>query len=474
MAPKHKHNDSLDPLTLAMAPPPNETSEQRAKREREEAEALQVSRRIDAELKLAKIALKKRKDAVQVLVLGQSMSGKSTTIKNFQMTYAQKAWSEERASWRAVILLNLVKSVTTVVDILSETMESAELLTTESQGSGKKAQPLTPLNENHRNIIRRLGVLRQIERDLKMLLGSGASEVEDPNEGGDNGPQFNPSRIQEFAVRSSSGWKDILDRIRNPSQGKESEAQRKAFQVISSCRDDILLMWNDKSVRSVLKNREASLEDSPGFFLNDIDRILSPNYEPSDRDIVRARLRTTGVQEYTFTLDRGNHTAVDWIIYDVAGVRTSRAAWIPYFKEITALIFLAPLSSFDETLAEDPRINRLEDTFMLWKTVCSNKLLAKVQIILFMNKTDILKKKLESGIQVNQHIPEFRDKSNDYDTVANWFKKLFKRLYFANTTPGREFISHFTSVVNTEATSQTLAAVQGAILRSDFVNTGLL
>jgi guanine nucleotide-binding protein subunit alpha len=77
MAPKHKHNDSLDPLTLAMAPPPNETSEQRAKREREEAEALQVSRRIDAELKLAKIALKKRKDAVQVLVLGQSMSGMS-------------------------------------------------------------------------------------------------------------------------------------------------------------------------------------------------------------------------------------------------------------------------------------------------------------------------------------------------------------------------------------------------------------
>lgn len=58
-----------------------------------------------------------------------------------------------------------------------------------------------------------------------------------------------------------------------------------------------------------------------------------------------------------------------------------RAAWIPYFKEITALIFLAPLSSFDETLTEDPSINRLEDTFMLWKTICANKLLADVQIV---------------------------------------------------------------------------------------------
>lgn len=65
----------------------------------------------------------------------------------------------------------------------------------------------------------------------------------------------------------------------------------------------------------------------------------------------------------------------------LAYTREQRAAWIPYFKEITALIFLAPLSSFNETLAEDPRVNRLEDTFMLWKTVCSNKLLAKVQIV---------------------------------------------------------------------------------------------
>jgi hypothetical protein len=42
-------------------------------------------------------------------------------------------------------------------------------------------------------------------------------------------------------------------------------------------------------------------------FLNDLARILHPDYQPSDSDIVRARLRTTGVQEYHFTLDRGNH-----------------------------------------------------------------------------------------------------------------------------------------------------------------------
>jgi guanine nucleotide-binding protein subunit alpha len=75
MVSRHLRSDSIDPLSLAIAPPPGETPEQRAQRLREEEEANEVSRRIDAELKLAKIALKKRKDAVQVLVLGQSMSG---------------------------------------------------------------------------------------------------------------------------------------------------------------------------------------------------------------------------------------------------------------------------------------------------------------------------------------------------------------------------------------------------------------
>lgn len=42
-------------------------------------------------------------------------------------------------------------------------------------------------------------------------------------------------------------------------------------------------------------------------FLNDIDRIAVRDYEPSDDDIVRARLRTMGVQEYRFMFERGEY-----------------------------------------------------------------------------------------------------------------------------------------------------------------------
>lgn len=62
-----------DPLTAAMAPPANETPDQRAVRLREEAEAKRVSDAIDEELRDARAREKKRKaNEVRVLLLGES------------------------------------------------------------------------------------------------------------------------------------------------------------------------------------------------------------------------------------------------------------------------------------------------------------------------------------------------------------------------------------------------------------------
>ena len=40
-------------------------------------------------------------------------------------------------------------------------------------------------------------------------------------------------------------------------------------------------------------------------FLDDIERIATKDYEPSDNDVIRARLRTLGVQEYSFHVEHG-------------------------------------------------------------------------------------------------------------------------------------------------------------------------
>ncbi len=96
-----------------------------------------------------------------------------------------------------------------------------------------------------------------------------------------------------------------------------------------------------------------------------------------------------------------------------------RAAWAPFFDDVDAIIFLAPISCFDEKLAEDRRINRLEDSFLLWKAVCSNKLLSKTMFILFLNKCDLLEKKLKARTAFKNYVPSYgNERRNDVANVT--------------------------------------------------------
>ncbi|KAG5638793.1 hypothetical protein H0H81_010022 [Sphagnurus paluster] len=318
-----------DPLTLAIAPPPNETAEERLAREELEERARQVSKRIDAEIKLAKVAMKKKQKAVKVLVVGQSLS-------DFQMTYAQRSWAEERESWKAVILLNLARSVNTVIDVLVQELNNMQT-TYMNEGTTSRVSVIG-LGERHKSLTLKLAPLRQIERDLISLLGAGSYETQDAPK--------TPSRkegrnvLHEFALRSTTGWKAVLDHVRNPTGGRDQQLQRVAGDVIASCKDDIQQLWGDVLVQQMLQKHNIRLEDAPGLyvcsplgsdltdfyslpllksFLDDVKRIATREYIPTDADVVRARLRTTGVQEYHFTLDRGALTALDWWMYDVAG-----------------------------------------------------------------------------------------------------------------------------------------------------------
>jgi hypothetical protein len=93
-----------------------------------------------------------------------------------------------------------------------------------------------------------------------------------------------------------------------------------------------------------------------------------------------------------------------------------RHAWLPFFETVNAIIFLAPISCFDERLPEDRQVNRLEDSLILWRDICSSNMLSKTTMIVFLNKCDLLTCKLESGVQIRKHLPSYGDRPNDAPT----------------------------------------------------------
>ncbi|KAG6917482.1 hypothetical protein DXG01_002345 [Tephrocybe rancida] len=502
-----------DPFALFTLPPAGETPADKSARERREAEEKRISDRIDEELKAEKAAMKKQKAIVKVLLLGQSESGKSTTLKNFRMKYARAAWKAERLSWRAVIQLNLIRSIITIVETLQAEMDGEPIrvlsvprpLITHTLQEGDLAPPRqsvdsefldleveaavsTPiqLTDTHQLLKRRLGPLRRVEADLKRRLGAGSEEVVGGGGGvlGEDQPAL-VRRTKEFGVR---GWKHVLEgplaalngNTGNDRPGSKEGAVDDATEVIAECRQDMRALWADPTVQEVLKRRRIRMEDSAGFFLNDLERIATRHYEPTDDDVVRSRLRTLGIQEYKIEFEQGSNFlgsvglngnfGQEWNIYDVGGARTARNAWLPYFEGVNAIIFLAPISCFDERLLEDPNVNRLEDSLLLWRAICSSKILAKSTMILFLNKCDLLKKKLRNGAQVNKFLPSYGNRPNDTPNVVKYLKDKFKDILRQQSPEPRVSYFYPTSVTDTKATATTLKTVRDSILREHLKN----
>ena len=80
-----------------------------------------------------------------------------------------------------------------------------------------------------------------------------------------------------------------------------------------------------------------------------VTRFSDPNYEPSTQDVLRARSRTTGIDEAEF-----HFNDIDFRLIDVGGQRSERRKWIRCFDCVTAVIFCISMSEYDQYLREDP------------------------------------------------------------------------------------------------------------------------
>jgi len=239
----------------------------------------------------------------------------------------------------------------------------------------------------------------------------------------------------------------------------------------------MISLWDDPFVRKVLAERRYRPQDSSGFFLNDIVRLTEGDYVPTDQDVLNARIKTVGVIQHCFQLDKKGEKGVNWTLYDVGGARNQRHVWASYFDSVDAIIFLAPVSAFNQVLSEDPMVNRIADSLLLFRSVCSNKLLRKVSIVLFLNKVDILKAKLESGISFNEFVPSYGDRPNNVENVCQYFKTKFCAVFKEYTRierAERELYTHFTAVNDPEFTKDIIYNIRNTILRKSLQSSSLL
>jgi guanine nucleotide-binding protein G(i) subunit alpha len=119
--------------------------------------------------------------------------------------------------------------------------------------------------------------------------------------------------------------------------------------------DAVRGLWRDPGVKqAVARSNEFQLNDSAVYYFNAIDRMGGPGYLPTDQDILRSRVKTTGITETTFQIGE-----LTYKLFDVGGQRSERKKWIHCFENVTALVFLVSLSEYDQMLYEDESVVRI-------------------------------------------------------------------------------------------------------------------
>ncbi|XP_066482669.1 guanine nucleotide-binding protein G(olf) subunit alpha isoform X4 [Tiliqua scincoides] len=218
-------------------------------------------------------------------------------------------------------------------------------------------------------------------------------------------------------------------------------------------------LWDDEGVKACFeRSNEYQLIDCAQYFLERIDSVSLPDYTPTDQDLLRCRVLTSGIFETRFQVDK-----VNFHMFDVGGQRDERRKWIQCFNDVTAIIFVAACSSYNMVIREDNNTNRLRESLDLFKSIWNNRWLRTISIILFLNKQDMLAEKVLAGkSKIEDYFPEFlrytvpEDATPDAGedpkvTRAKFFiRDEFLRISTA-TGDGKHYCyPHFTCAVDTE------------------------
>ncbi|KAK0553602.1 Guanine nucleotide-binding protein alpha-2 subunit [Tilletia horrida] len=220
--------------------------------------------------------------------------------------------------------------------------------------------------------------------------------------------------------------------------------------------EPLMLLWNDQGVQEAYKRgNEAAVPENMAYFYADLDRFFHPKYVPSDADILRCRHKTTGIIETTFPIDDRMYR-----IFDVGGQRSERKKWIHCFEGVTAVLFLVALSGYDCCLVEDKDSNQMQEALMLFDSICNSKWFLRTSMILFLNKVDIFRTKINHS-SIKHYFPDYNGDETDFNAARNYFKQRFCRL---NRSPNKEIYPSFTNATDPTLLKTVMASITDIIL----------
>lgn len=417
------------------------------------------SKHIDA--MLAKAAQEENK-VVKILLLGPGESGKSTLFKQIRKNYGTPPDELERRKHHIIVVQNVVRSIKSLL-YHSERLLQRMPFSSLRNSLNASTTLINPALQSSKQFIQEVNLYTLFEGHAEMptdtATNSGLS-VRAMEAAGVPVVKLNPSGkfVPQILTRGADG--------------------RSAEEIFQELLLHCFLLWQDPGLKLTFENRAHfdfhQLVDSDAYFLDKLERgvLLAENYVPSDEDLIRVRIRTTALNTVDFRMrvDSSDSSAapIPMRLLDVAGQRSERKKWIPYFQDATAVIFVAAISEYDQVLAEDGKTNRLLESIALFTEIMNSSWFVDTPLVLFLNKCDIFAEKLRR-VPLAHLFPKYAG-SGSYQSACEFLCREFVR---RRANPNKVIHIHVVSAIQVDLIRTAMDSVKNMIVERSLGLAGL-
>jgi len=223
---------------------------------------------------------------------------------------------------------------------------------------------------------------------------------------------------------------------------EQTESEEDCYPWNAEIMAAIRTLWKDQGIQlAYAQKSKFQLSDSTAYFIEHLDRFKDMSqYEIHFQDFLRVRKRTTGVNETTFS-----ESKIKYRLVDVGGQRTERRKWFHCFEDVTAILFVAAMSEYDQLCEEDEETNRMAEALELFKATINNDWFSETPVILFLNKVDLFEEKANK-IDLGDYFPDYKGGLNT-EKAGKWIRKSYED---RNESDKRNIYVHETTATNTE------------------------
>ena len=178
-------------------------------------------------------------------------------------------------------------------------------------------------------------------------------------------------------------------------------------------------------------------------------------------------------------------------VTDVGGAKSERLKWINCFNDVSAILFLASMTDYDDFRIDHPtamevnhpgnrvdnkrRVTKMDESLDLFRRICESTYFRKTSVLLFLNKIDAYVRRIKSSPLSKIFVDEYNER-DDNDIKMACFFMLKKYVVDSEKLSNRceHIYCHFSCAIGALGNTEfILNAVTDMIIKAHLESIGM-